>query len=161
MKKLLFGLGLFGLFSCGDAKNESEQVDSVNVDVATAVTDSSATENLCFLMTEGDKNQDSTKVSLSINGADVSGSMDWIPDQKDGAYGTIIATKDGDIIRGIYAYSIEGSEQTEEVEFKLEGGKLWKKSGEMVEKIPNSGELVFKDASKAEFKYELKAVNCN
>ena len=30
----------------------------------------------------------------------------------------------------------------------------------MVEKITNSGELVFKDASKAEFKYELKPVEC-
>ena len=146
------------LFSCGKSSNEGSETkaDSVKVDVAQAV----AEETQCFLLTEGDKNQDSTKISLTFKGNEVSGTMDWLPNEKDGAYGSIVATKEGNIIKGTYAYTIEGSEQSEEVEFKIENGKLWKKTGELVEKAPNSADLVFKDASKAKFDQEFQAVKC-
>jgi hypothetical protein len=156
MKNTLIVTISLAVFSCQTKTDSQTQTPADTV----ATTEAVVPQKLCFLLTEGDKNQDSTKVSLTIDGTDVTGDMAWLPYEKDGAIGTIKGTKEGDIIKGTYSYTIEGSEQTEEVEFKLENDQLLKKEGELTEKVANSGNLIFKDSSKDVFKTILKKVDC-
>ncbi len=113
----------------------------------------------CYLLTEGTQNQDTTRATITIAGDQVSGSYEWLPSEKDAAIGTLKCTKTGDIIDGMYSYMIEGSNQTETVRFKLEGGKLWRYNSELEDKKMD-GNLTFKDASKGEYKDALNAVPC-
>jgi hypothetical protein len=115
----------------------------------------------CFLYTEGTDNQDSTFVSLKVNGDSVTGFMHWQPWQTDGAYGTIAAVGNDRVIRGMYDYMIEGSEQSEEVMFKISNGKLYKASGELIEGSGKEIVLKFKNPDEAIFKYEFREIDCS
>lgn len=118
-------------------------------------------KSFCFVHTEGTANQDTTHITITIHHNKVAGTMDWIPLEKDGAHGTIEGIFKDNLIKGTYHYVIEGSEQSEEVEFKLDGEHLLQKRGELMEKTPGSADLVFKDASKAEFSLVFNKVSCD
>lgn len=62
------------------------------------------------------------------------------------------------MITADWAYSIGGSNQIETIVFKLEGDKLMKGEGELVEK---GDKLVPKDASKLKFTDVYKKVDCS
>lgn len=91
-----------------------------------------------------------TTLSLFIEGDQVFGNQHWLPKEMDGAHGTIDGTLSGDILRVVYSYTIEGSEQSEEQLFKLEGDKLIQGEGDM--KDPkDDGHVVFRNIKAVTF----------
>ena len=128
-------------------------------DNQTEVKDTTVVDNgpLCFLYAE---NKDTTYVSLMIDGTKVSGEMTWQPYEKDGAIGTLSGTKlDSGELELMYAYMIEGSNQTETKVMKIEGDRLLIKVGELLDPN-NDGNLVYKDVSQASYTEILQKVAC-
>jgi hypothetical protein len=101
--------------------------------------------------------KDVTAVELTIKGDDVTGFYAWEPYEKDGGHGALKGKKTGDQITAIFNYMIEGSIQSEEVMFKMEGGKLLKSTNELVDK---KGVLVIKDKTKMKWGETLTATDC-
>lgn len=162
MKKLVLFILISGCFwNCNSAadNNQKESVEATQSGMPNQLV-LSKTET-CFLFTEGMENQDSTFVTLQISGDSVTGVMHWQPWQKDGAYGTIAATKSGDVIRGMYDYMIEGSEQKEEVMFKMTDGVLYKASGELTEELGKEVVLKLKNPDKVTYAYKFSQVDCS
>jgi hypothetical protein len=95
-------------------------------------------------------NKDITDVTLMIEGSNVTGTMNWIPFEKDSARGTLSGTLDNGEMHLIYDYMIEGAHQTEEKIMKIENGKLLIKHGELLDP-KYDGHLVYKDASTATY----------
>lgn len=91
-----------------------------------------------------------TTLSIYIEDGKVYGNLNWIPKETDGAHGTLDGTIKGNIIRGVYSFTIEGSEQAEEQIYKLEGDKLIKGEGGEMKETKN-GKFLFKDVSKVTF----------
>lgn len=71
----------------------------------------------------------------------VYGSHHWIPTEMDGAHGHLDGTIKGNIVRVTYNYTIEGSEQSEEQVYKIDGIKLIRGEGASREK--SEGHVVF------------------
>ena len=69
--------------------------------------------------------------------------------------GTIQATKNGELIKGVWIYMQEGINDTLEVEFKLSGDKLVQKNYSIDSK---TGREVFSEGSV--FNIEFNKVNC-
>ncbi len=113
----------------------------------------------CFQLVDG---RDTTFVQLTIrHDSEVSGEMQWRPWEKDGAYGMLNGKKEGDVIKAEWMYTIEGSEQSEELEFKLTGNTLARKVGELEEKDPNNpGHLRMKDPASAPYAETFAATAC-
>jgi len=101
----------------------------------------------------------STRVVLSIEGDQVYGSQFWQPTgDVHGARGTLTGTiKEGGLITALYAYTIEGSDQSEEVAYKLDGDTLYVGEGELVE--GEAGLMKLKNPDKVTFEKALKRVN--
>ena len=156
MRKISFVL-LLVLSACQSNKTEtadSKTMSSVDT-VATATKPVIMEQTLCF---EQKLNKDITTVKLIINGDAVTGEMNWTPWEKDGASGTLKGKKIGDEIIADYDYMIEGSNQSEEKIFKLEGDKLLVKVGELMD--GKNGKLIMKDPAKARFSETLIKVKC-
>ena len=111
----------------------------------------------CF---KADDNKDITEVNLNIAGSQVTGTMNWIPDQKDGASGklagTVNAANELDLM---YDYMIEGNQQTETKVMKIENGQLMIKRGELIDP-KEDGHLQYKDVTSATYKESLPKVEC-
>lgn len=149
----IVSLSLAFLSCQNQAKKDSES------DNQTEVKDTTAVDNgpLCFLYAE---NKDTTYVSLMIDGTKVSGEMTWQPYEKDGARGTLSGTKsDSGELELMYAYMIEGSNQTETKVMKIEGDRLLIKVGELLDPN-NDGNLVYKEVAKASYTEILQKVAC-
>lgn len=101
--------------------------------------------------------KDSTRIALTIDGDQVTGTQVWQPKEEHGAHGTIdgIMTGGG-IIQVLFSYTIEGSEQSEEEVLKLDGDKLFIGEGEL-EKGKN-GRMNLKAPNKVVFKKSLKQI---
>ena len=98
-----------------------------------------------------------TRIVLTIEGDQVTGTQIWQPEEQHGAHGILKGTiSPGGLIRAVYEYTIEGSEQSEEEVLKLSGNSLFIGEGELVEG-PN-GLMKLKDAANITFKTELKKV---
>jgi len=112
-------------------------------------------QTACYIRAEG---PDTTFVNLTIaaDGA-VTGTYDWLPWEKDGARGTVTGQQDGEIIRLMYDYTIEGSNQQQEMLMKLTGDQLAEAEGELVE--GDGGVLKLKDPSNVTYK-PLTKVAC-
>jgi hypothetical protein len=105
-------------------------------------------------------NQDITDIQLTILGSAVSGFMNWIPHQKDGARGTLQGFKNASgELDLLYDYVIEGSQQTETKLMKIKEGKLLVKRGELQD-LKYDGNLTYKDVSQAKYLDVLQPVNC-
>lgn len=104
--------------------------------------------------------QDVTDIKLTVTGNIVTGIMNWIPYQKDGARGTLKGSKNAagemDLM---YDYMIEGNQQTETKRMKIEGGKLLVKVGELLDPKYN-GHLIYKDVNQAKYSEILDSVTC-
>ncbi|MFN0076731.1 MAG: hypothetical protein ACKVY0_09670 [Prosthecobacter sp.] len=102
-----------------------------------------------------------TRIALTIDGDQVTGTQNWLPKQPDGhgAHGTIegIITGGG-IIQVLYSYTIEGSEQAEEEVLKLDGDKLFIGEGQLREDPKNSSRLNLQEPNKVTFKKALKKI---
>ncbi|MBP6623633.1 MAG: hypothetical protein KA198_00585 [Chitinophagaceae bacterium] len=147
--KILFAASsLFFLISCEDTKKET---------TPETTTTKETIEESCFLMA---KNRDTTTVNLKIENNQVSGSMEWLPYEKDGAHGTLAGTKNPNgEMNLIYTYTIEGSNQTSEEIMKIENNQLLVKKGELIDPN-NDGHTKFKDAATAVYADTLQKVDC-
>lgn len=112
-------------------------------------------ETICFQKLAGTANQDTTSISLIIEGDKVNGDFAHYPMEKDSRVGKIDATKSGELIKGFWAYMQEGMNDTLQVEFKMEGDKLVQKNYTV---DPKTGREVFSDASV--FNIEFERVPC-
>lgn len=157
MKKLALII-FVALTACQSKKAETEMTDTTSVmsaDTVATATKPSTDETLCFELKEG---KDITTVKLIMKGDEITGEMNWTPWEKDGAVGTLKGKKVGDEIVADYDYMIEGSNQSEEKIFKIDGDKLLIKEGELIE--GKDGKLIMKDPTKATFKETLVKVSC-
>ncbi|HCR48502.1 MAG TPA: hypothetical protein DIW24_02660 [Bacteroidetes bacterium] len=103
----------------------------------------------CFLMAAG---KDTTSAELTFDNGKVTGNYAWSPFEQHGAYGDITGELKDGWIRGEYAFEIEGSNQVEEVKFKLEGSTLSKVEAELMEK---GGKLVLKNPDETKITNEV------
>jgi hypothetical protein len=121
-------------------------------------TETEETENTaaatCYELRLG---EDITAIELTLDGDKASGYYAWEPHEKDGARGMFSGQKDGDQVTAIFEYMIEGSIQSEEVVFKLEGDKLLQGNGELEDK---DGILMLKDKSNLSWDSSFSAVDC-
>jgi hypothetical protein len=100
---------------------------------------------------------DSTRIALSIeNGEKVSGTKAWLPKDGHGARGHLDGIVNGDVIQVLWTFEIEGSEQSEEMVLKLDGGQLLIGEGELVE--GGNGRMNLKEPNKVAFTTSLKKV---
>lgn len=105
--------------------------------------------------------KESTRIVLVIEGNQVTGTQNWVPNQPDGhgAHGTISGTlAEGGIIRVLYEYTIESSEQAEEEVLKLEGNKLFIGEGQLRVDPKNESRLNLEDPGKVVFKKALTQI---
>ncbi|QNL48545.1 hypothetical protein H8S90_17365 [Olivibacter sp. SDN3] len=85
-------------------------------------------QQYCFLNLSGNrKTQDSSYVSLTINGEKVSGNHHWSPFEKDGRAGTINGLKRGDTLDVVWSFMQEGMQDTLRTVFLLKGDILKQK----------------------------------
>ena len=112
------------------------------------------TEGTCYYYSLG---KDVTAVQITMDGDKVTGYMDWTPDQKDGGRGFLVGTKTGNMIVADWTYMIEGSKNTEQIAFKIDGDKLIRAQGTLVEK---GNKLVIKDMAKAKYIDSYGKVDC-
>ncbi|MDI1314641.1 hypothetical protein [Prosthecobacter sp.] len=98
-----------------------------------------------------------TRIALTIEGDQVTGTQNWLPKQPDGhgAHGTISGTVTDGLMRVLYEYTIEGSEQSEEEVLKLDGDKLYIGEGQLLADPKNDAHLKLQDPSKVVFKKAL------
>lgn len=102
---------------------------------------------------------DSTIVNLEVAGTRVTGTMDWLPAEQDGARGTLTGTIDGNTATVLYSYTIEGSDQQEEKIFEIRENELAVKVGELEE--DESGGLKMKNPAKAIYGEIIPRVPCD
>jgi hypothetical protein len=114
--------------------------------IITNISHASEVNDYCFFK---DENRDITKITLHIDDKKVTGTMDWVPYEKDSGRGTLSGTMlpDGQMDL-MFDYTIEGSHQTETKIMKIENNKLFIKHGELEDKKYN-GNLTYKDREKA------------
>jgi nucleoid-associated protein YgaU len=113
-----------------------------------------AAETTCYAFTF---KKDVTAVQITTEGDKVTGYMNWSPDQKDGGHGFLVGTKTGNMIVADWTYMIEGSKNTEQIAFKIDGDKLVRAQGELIEK---GHKLVIKDMAKAKYIDSYPKVDC-
>ncbi len=101
-----------------------------------------------------------TRIALTIDGDQVTGTQNWLPKQPDGhgAHGTISGTVADGLMRVLYEYTIEGSEQSEEEVLKLDGDKLYIGEGQLLADPKNDAHLKLQDPSKVVFKKALTKI---
>ena len=151
MNKMLLPLSFLGAALMGCNNNSSEKQLAANMSTPAANIDT-----LCF---EFKLMKDVTSCQLIIEGEKVSGYYDWSPFEKDGAHGILQnGVKKGDMITADWLMMIEGNVQTEEIMLKLDGIKLSKLEGELVDK---DDKLVLKSPQTALVDDILIKVDCS
>ncbi len=150
MKNLLIlAACLLVMAACNNSKPTDTAAESAVDSTAIApATEPATPQTMCYLFAEG---KDSTTVSLTIaTDGVVTGAYDWQPHEQHGASGTLTGKKEGDLLKLMYDYTIEGSNQQQEMVFKLTGDQLSEGEGELTE--GEGGVLKIKDASKLTWK---------
>jgi hypothetical protein len=151
---ILIGLCLFA--SCkNDPKSSSPTTVIVPaVSPAPAPPTAPTIPGTCYILAEW---RDTTMVHLVMEGDAVTGHMSWAPWQKDGAHGALTGKVTNGEIVCIWLLMIEGSVQSEEVIFKVEGDKLLRLEGPLATK----GDLAYiKDRKKAKWSTILTQIDC-
>ena len=115
---------MFCITACTNSNNSSTETlsDTAKTNIEPLV------ETLCFLRTEGLQKQDTSYVQLIINGNKITGIYANIPYEKDSRIGTILGTKQDNLIKGIWVYMQEGMQDTLDVEFILDNDLLLQKN---------------------------------
>ena len=118
-----------------------------------------AAEKYCFRRTFGadSARQDIWEAELTIDGSKVRGNYNWIPFEKDSGRGSFLGVMDGGIITAIWNYTIEGSQQKEEVIFKFSEKELSQKEGQLEEV---NGILKLKDPENAQWSEPMQRIDC-
>jgi hypothetical protein len=152
MKKIIIStLCIMAMFSsCQNKKPE-------NTTVAETPSISEMEAKKCFLSIV---NQDTTRVSLLIDGDKITGEMDWIPFQKDKRIGTLVGKKNANgELELVYSFMQEGMSQTETKIMKVENDILFIKHGDL-EDPNNDGNMRYTDVSKATFSEKVPKAVC-
>jgi hypothetical protein len=135
MKRIiLFGIASLFIVACSSNTNKSGKTDTVIAGDTLAKAKSTPTTNntptvtsLCFLRIEGKGKSDTTSIELVIKGNKVTGQMNWLPYQKDSRKGTLEGTIKGDTLQAKWSFMQEGTKDTMNLKFKLDGGQLSQK----------------------------------
>lgn len=90
---------------------------------------------------------------------DVVGILDYTFAEKDGAHGTFKGKKKDNLITATWSYTVEGSNQTEEILIKIEGDKATKAFGELKE--GKGGALSLKDPAAVTWAETFTRVQCD
>jgi hypothetical protein len=114
-------------------------------------------EKLCFLLTDGLKNEDSTSLKIHIQDTLVTGEYNYIPWEKDAALGTISGIINDSIIECVYTYSQEGEEFKENQTWKLRDNQILLKTAPAT--IDEQGNITY-DSSKYEFNFIINKIDC-
>jgi len=159
MKRIIYYFVIVTLFTT--ACQQRTASDSTQNEAATTP-ETPANQELtdgiyCYQQSVG---RDTTSIRLEINGSIVTGEMNWIPYEKDSARGVLAGMRNGNEITAIWTYVIEGSNQTEEVLFKIEDNQLMRKVGEL-EDPNNDGNLKLKDPASAQYTEIYTSVDCS
>jgi hypothetical protein len=130
----LLSIGIIVFASCSSPASKTSGSDTAikNAIVKSkSATDTSNTaaaiSSLCFVRLEGNQQQDSTTIELSIKGNTITGEMHWIPAGKDSRKGILNGTRNGDTIKAVWTFKQEGMTDTMAVNFKLEKNQLSQK----------------------------------
>ncbi len=134
----------------GDTTNTPDTVNLPNTGASDSVR-----KTLCFQRLSGTANQDTTSLKLFLEGAKVTGDFGHYPAEKDKRMGKIIASQNGELIKGIWIYMQEGINDTLPVEFKIDGDNLVQKNYTINSK---TGREVFSEASA--FNIEFDRISC-
>lgn len=154
MKKQLFFFLLSTIvLAIGCKQKTNSDADTTKAKPAPAI---AADGVYCYKYQVG---KDITTVNLVLDGDTVTGEMNWLPYEKDSGRGTLQGTRSGNEISAVWAYMIEGSNQTEEVLFKMEGDQLLRKTGELVD-ANYDGNLKMKDPATAQYTETYTKVVC-
>lgn len=149
---LIFGFVAL-TFAC--QSRSSEQAKTETSDSEPAQTSTSATpDTLCFRQI---MSRDTTTLSLTINGDQVSGYLDNKPYEKDRAQGPFQGTVSGSTIQADWQRSGEGTTQPYTLDLTLKGDSISWLEGERLEK---QGKWILKDP-KAGYNYVLTKIDCS
>ncbi|QEC74936.1 hypothetical protein [Mucilaginibacter ginsenosidivorax] len=134
MKINFYLLACFALLaSCSGERNAADDdtttstLQPADTQLASAANAPAVNMRYCFFYTEGNKAQDTTLVSIYINGDKVTGNMNWMPKEKDARKGTLTGKLAGNAIKAIWNFNQEGAADTMAVEFQLRGNALAQK----------------------------------
>lgn len=128
MKKFIVLL-LMCCIGCGENKENKENTDPAGAEVvrdSINAPDPKTPEKafLCFFATQNEVQaqnlRDSIILNLELTGEVVTGNFNWIPAEKDSRRGVIQATKTGDEVKGNYAFTQEGVQDTVFIEIQLQ-----------------------------------------
>jgi hypothetical protein len=133
------------LAACGPSEKRSAVSDAL---------EASSTQELCFQNITGN---DSLLVHLTIIGNDVTGTLRWLPAEKDKMVGTLDGTLQNDTITAVYAYQAEGSSAREEKILRLTTDSLFIQHGELVDQ---NGTWVIKNKYTAQFTEAAVKIDC-
>lgn len=148
---------LIMLVACEKPQHTAINSESVKAPVPAEPQLAILSGNYCFYA-EVDK--DTTEVNLNVTGSQVTGTMSWIPFEKDRAVGKLKgAVNAAGELDLMYDYMIEGNQQTETKVMKIENDQLMIKRGELID-LKNDGHLVYKDVATATYKETLPKVEC-
>ncbi|MFY8019733.1 MAG: hypothetical protein ACOVP1_00995 [Bacteroidia bacterium] len=142
---VLFSLAL--LIACSSNEQKAETKSPIKRD-----------EKLCFLLTEGLKNEDSTSLQIHIQDTLVTGYYSIIPYEKDASIGSISGTIKDSIIECVYSYTQEGIDSKENQIWKLQNDKILLKTAPGT--YDEQGNIVY-DSSQFEFNFILYKVDCD
>lgn len=159
MKNFILLFALIGLFSA--CKNEtSSQTTPVN-DPA-AATPAPANGNTLVISTKcyivPSQTKDVRALQLIQSGTEVRGYLAIEPFGQEAAYGEYTGSIFKDEIIGVYISIVKGQLQTEEMVFKMEGGKLLRGVGPLVDK--NVGVLTYKDRENLDWSEMYLPTDC-
>ncbi len=113
--------------ACTSTEKKDKDGDTViNGDTLATVLAGEAT-SMCFVRTEGTKNQDTTSVELVVKDDKVSGQMYWHPFEKDSRKGDLSGTVKGDTVNAVWTFMQEGMKDTLALQFLMKGNTLMQK----------------------------------
>lgn len=131
MKKLalVFCAACMTLASCSSPDGKQNNTDTLAATDTSAMpkTDDNKAKALCFLLTEGQKQQDTTSIELVIKGDTITGVMNWMPYEKDARKGKLQGIKSGGNINATWSFMQEGMTDTIGLQFKLVNDQLSQK----------------------------------
>lgn len=161
MKKILLFAALCAIAACqtnpvsDTGKQQTNQSETLAQQSETPTPATTQTDTLCF---ESKAGKDVFSLQLITSGNEISGTLDYVYHEQDGAHGTLKGTATGNLIVADYNYTIEGSEQIEVMEFKLENDKISRKRGELIEK---DGKLMLKDPENTPYTEIFTKIDCS
>jgi hypothetical protein len=121
MKAYIYLLPLMVLLACNRSADSEKTEQTEDLLNAAGPQSTVLTDTLCYLLTEGLKNQDTTIVQLAITGNTVAGRMAYKPYEKDSRKGTLSGIKEGKSIRLQWTYMQEGMMDSIAVALRLNG----------------------------------------